>query len=95
MDNIKDRKAYFIEVISYCEPNKEPISFVSKTYGTISVEKKGNYGWSYDRIFIPNNETRTLAEIPDEERWTFWSNDAYLLLKDYLSKNKKTESTSL
>ena len=83
MSGEENRKAYFVEVISYCEPGKEPISFISKTLGTISKEKKGEYGWSYDRIFIPFNETKTLAEFNDDERWKFWSNDAYLLLKEY------------
>lgn len=86
MQDIDDRNAHFVEVISYCEPNKEPISFVSNTYGSISKEKRGEFGWSFDRIFIPKNETRTLAEMPDDERWKFWTDDAYLQLKDYLEK---------
>ena len=88
MNGIENRNAYFIEVISYCEPGKEPISFTSKTLGTISNEKRGEYGWSYDRIFIPMNENKTLAEFEDDQRWKFWSNDAYILLKDFLEKKK-------
>lgn len=86
MQGIENRKAYFIEVISYCEPNKEPVSFVSKTYGTISNEKRGEFGWSFDRIFVPANQDKTLAEIEDDERWKFWSTDAYLQLKNYIEK---------
>ena len=86
MQNKENRNAYFIEVISYCEPNAEPISFVSKTHGTISLEKRGEYGWSYDRIFMPFGENKTLSEFEDDERWKFWSNEAYLQLKDFLSK---------
>lgn len=86
MSNQDNRSAYFIEVISYCEPNHEPISFVSKSYGSISYEKRGEYGWSYDRIFIPQGKEKTLAEYEDDERWKFWSNDAYIQLKEYLSK---------
>ena len=88
MADIENRKAYFIEVISYCKPNCEPISFISKTEGKISLEKRGEFGWSYDRIFIPKGETKTLAEFNDDERWKFWSNDAYIQLKDFLLKNK-------
>lgn len=86
MSNIENRKACFVEVISYCEPNKEPISFISKTEGTISLERRGEFGWSYDRIFIPKGEKKTLAEFDDDKRWKFWSDDAYILLKDYLEK---------
>lgn len=85
MNGIDNRNACFMEVISYCVPNHEPISFVSKTYGTISTDKRGNYGWSYDRIFIPQGEEKTLAEFEDDERWKFWSTDAYLQLKEYLN----------
>ena len=84
MQGKENRKAYFVEVISYCEPNKEPISFVSKTEGTIALEKRGEFGWSYDRIFIPIGEIKTLAEFNDDERWRFWSDDAYLQLKEFL-----------
>lgn len=93
MQNVDNRKAYFIEVISYCEPGKEPVSFVSKTHGTIAEEKRGEYGWSYDRIFVPKGEQKTLAEFEDDERWKFWTDDAYLQLKDYVAK--KTEEMSL
>lgn len=89
MANIENRRAHFIEVISYCEPNKEPISFISKTEGEISFEKRGEFGWSYDRIFIPKGETKTLAEFDDEQRWRFWSDDAYIQLKNYLESIKK------
>lgn len=78
MEGNSNRNAYFIEVISYCEPNKEPISFISKTMGSISFEKREQYGWSFDKIFIPQGEEKTLAEFEDDERWKFWSNDAYL-----------------
>ncbi len=86
LNGVVNRKACFVEVISYCEPNKEPISFISKTEGYISEEKRGEFGWSYDRIFIPSGEQKTLAEFNDEERWKFWSNDAYIQLKNFLEE---------
>jgi XTP/dITP diphosphohydrolase len=89
MTNIENRDACFIEVISYCEPNCEPISFISKTEGTISLEKRGEFGWSYDRIFIPKGQSKTLAEFSDDERWKFWTDDAYLQLKTYLENITK------
>ena len=93
MEGIQNRKAYFVEVISYCEPGSDPVSFVSKTYGTISTEKRGEYGWSYDRIFVPKDESKTLAEFNDDERWKFWTDDAYLQLRDYVEK--KTNNIEL
>ena len=84
MEGKTNRNANFLEVITYCEPGSEPISFVSNNFGTISDKKIGEFGWSYDRIFIPKGQTKTLAEICDDERWKFWSNEAYLQLKDFL-----------
>ena len=87
LQDVENRKACFVEVISYCEPKLEPVSFISKTYGTIAKKKRGDFGWSFDKIFVPDSQEKTLAEYGDDERWKFWSQDAYLQLKDYL-KNK-------
>ena len=84
MQDKENRSAFFIEVISYCEPNKEPVSFISKTEGEIALEKRGEFGWSYDRIFVPKGEIKTLAEFSDDERWKFWSDEAYIHLKEFL-----------
>ncbi len=86
MQGMENRKAYFTESISYCEPDKEPVSFVSNTYGTISTEPRDEYGCSFDKIFIPQNQSKILAEFIDDEHWKFWINDAYLQIKDYLDK---------
>lgn len=86
MENIENRKAYFIEVLAYCKYGEEPITFTSITPGTISKNKQGQYGWSWDFIFIPEGEAKTLGCYEDEERFKFWNNDAYLKLADYLKK---------
>ncbi len=36
--------------------------------GSISLEPRGNSGFGYDPIFIPENETRTLAEMNLNEK---------------------------
>lgn len=87
MEGIKNREAYFIEVLAYTEYGKEPVVFVSKTEGTIDIKKTGEFGWSYDKIFIPKGETKTLACFEDDERWKFWDEKAYEELAYYL-KNK-------
>lgn len=91
MEGINNREAYFVEVLSYTEYQQEPVCFISKTEGTISLEKKGEYGWSFDRIFIPKGETKTLAEFPDDERWKFWDDEAYIKLANELTKTKKVK----
>lgn len=44
----------------------------------------GTYGWSWNFIFIPDGETKTLACYSDEQRWKFWNLDFYKKLANYL-----------
>ena len=94
MEGIDDREAYFKESIAYCCPGSEPIVFEGITKGKIAKEKSGEYGWSWDFVFIPEGETKTLGCFPDEERWKFWSLDSYKKLVEYLKdeENKKGDS---
>ena len=84
LENEENRKAYFIEVLAYCEYGKEPVTFKSITNGTIAKEKSGKYGWSWDFIFIPEGETKTLGNFDDSQRFKYWSTDAYIDLAKYL-----------
>lgn len=87
LNGVENRNAYFKEVLAYCEYGREPITFIGITKGKIAREKAGTYGWTWDFVFIPDGEDKTLACYPDEERWKFWSLDSYKKLADYL-KNK-------
>ncbi|MBR6137056.1 MAG: non-canonical purine NTP pyrophosphatase [Bacilli bacterium] len=91
MEGVEDRSAYLKETIAYCEPGGEPIVFEGKTEGTIAYESSGEYGWGIiDHVFIPKGENKTLGNFPDEERWNFWSVQAYLDLAKYLDDKDKT-----
>lgn len=87
LENETNRRACFIEAYAYCEYNKEPIVFTSITNETIALEKSGEYGWSWDFIFIPDGYDKTLANYPDEERVKIWNNEAYLKIAEYFKKN--------
>ena len=84
----ENRNAYFIEAFAYCEYNKDPVVFTSITRGTIAKEKSGQYGWSWDYIFIPEGKNKTLANFEDSERLSLWNQDAYQQLANYITKNK-------
>lgn len=88
LDGVENRKAYFKEVLAYCEYGGEPVTFTGITPGTIAKEKNGSYGWSWDFIFIPDGENKTLGCYPDNERWKFWSLDVYKQLAEYLDNKK-------
>lgn len=88
LEGKENRKAHFVEALAYCKYGEEPIIFTAITKGTIAKEKSGTYGWSWDFIFIPDGDTKTLGCYPDEERYKYWSNEAYIKLADYLKNNK-------
>lgn len=89
MEGLEDRTAYFKESIAYCEPGKEPVVFEGYTKGKIDTKKSGTYGWSWDFVFIPEGEEKTLGCYPDNERWKYWSLDAYKKLVEYLEEKDK------
>ncbi|MBU90654.1 non-canonical purine NTP pyrophosphatase [Candidatus Woesearchaeota archaeon] len=62
MENIDDRTCYYKSAVGYCEPGKEPVSFLGEEKGTVAEEVKGNYGFGHDPIFIPE-DTRTTSGI--------------------------------
>ena len=87
MEGIEDREAYFKEAIAYCEPGKEPIVFEGYTRGKIALKADGPYGMTWDKVFIPEGEDKTLGFFPDAERWNFWSLDCYTDLAKHLEEN--------
>lgn len=83
----KDRNCYWVEVLAYKEPNKEPVCFTSISKGSIATNVHEGRGYSFDKIFIPEGDTRTFSEMTYDEQLLYFDNDAYLKLLDYL-KNK-------
>lgn len=65
LENISDRKAYFQTTIAL-KTAAEIKYFTGKVHGTIALGKKGNGGFGYDPIFIPDNYTKSFAELPSE-----------------------------
>ncbi|AHB36253.1 RdgB/HAM1 family non-canonical purine NTP pyrophosphatase [Spiroplasma apis] len=64
-----DRKAHFISCITFLdEKNNIHKTFVGRVDGIISFEQKGENGFAYDKIFIPNGYTKTFAEMTFEEK---------------------------
>lgn len=69
MDGVENRNAYFMSVIAFASPQEQPIYFVGKVDGKISLQQKGNSGFGYDPIFIPHDgDGRTFAELTTNEK---------------------------
>ena len=63
----KNRKARFRTIISLLL-NREEIFFEGICEGTICESNKGEKGFGYDPIFVPEGSSRTFAEMSLEEK---------------------------
>jgi XTP/dITP diphosphohydrolase len=65
---LKNRNAYFICVLCFYIAPDEIYFFEGRVHGEIGQELKGNKGFGYDPIFIPErreNDGKSLAELPE------------------------------
>ena len=69
MKDVTDRRAHFKSVVAFATPNEQPVCFVGKVEGTISVQERGTLGFGYDPIFMPlAGDGRTFAEMTTTEK---------------------------
>ena len=54
--------------MALCSPDGELTLAEGYMYGTITRDRRGERGFGYDPLFIPTGETRTVAEMTDEEK---------------------------
>ncbi|WP_164216882.1 XTP/dITP diphosphatase [Virgibacillus sp. YIM 98842] len=62
------RTARFICVLAVAIPGEETIFRTGYCEGSIAFSKKGNNGFGYDPIFVPEGYEETMAEISSEEK---------------------------
>lgn len=84
-----NRKVTVKAGLGYCEPDKDPVTFVSEWEGQIALtavktDKPGNT--PINEIFIPAGYDRAESEIPREEMVNFWakSETYWKKLSDFL-----------
>ncbi len=58
-----NRKAHFTSVVVAYSPSGEEFIFEGQLSGEIAKAQKGNSGFGYDNVFMPENQTQTLAEL--------------------------------
>ncbi len=67
MEGKTDRRARFRTVIALILGGKEYL-FEGRVEGTIGTEEIGREGFGYDPLFIPEDQTKTFAEMTLEEK---------------------------
>jgi XTP/dITP diphosphohydrolase len=63
LDGIENRKAKFRTVITLILDNKH-YAFEGEVSGKITKELRGNEGFGYDPVFVPDGFEKTFAEMP-------------------------------
>ena len=68
LDGFEDKTAYVTCSVGYCEgPDKDPIVFTGRVNGKI-VPPRGDGGFGFDPIFLPDGYDKTYAELPAETK---------------------------
>lgn len=65
LEGVENRSAYFETCICYCSTNGVKY-YSARIYGQIALEPKGEMGFGYDPVFIPEGKEQTFAELGSE-----------------------------
>lgn len=85
LKNKENRSARFRTVVCLLENGKQK-SFEGICKGIIIAARRGNHGFGYDPVFIPDGSSKTFAEMNLEEKNTFsHRKKAIEKLTDYLN----------
>ncbi len=66
--SLADNRAWFVCVLSLAWPDGATASFMGRVDGTTTWPPKGDNGFGYDPVFIPNGEGRTYGELPPDQK---------------------------
>ena len=68
LESEADRTAHYTCAMALVYPDGREVTAEGYMYGTIIEVGRGERGFGYDPIFVPDGETRTVAEMTDEEK---------------------------
>ncbi len=67
LEQVENRKAYFVTVM--CLVDETGVNyFEGRVYGNLTKEVRGEKGFGYDPIFVPENHQITFAEMKAEDK---------------------------
>ncbi|MFZ5628515.1 MAG: RdgB/HAM1 family non-canonical purine NTP pyrophosphatase [Spirochaetota bacterium] len=62
------RRAQFVACVTLLENGRNPLYFFGRRTGTVAADRRGEKGFGYDPIFIPDGETHTWGEAPEKSK---------------------------
>lgn len=60
--------ACFVCVLALSVPNQETVFFRGEVHGALTFPPRGEHGFGYDPIFVPDGHLMTFAELPAETK---------------------------
>ncbi|MBM3399707.1 MAG: RdgB/HAM1 family non-canonical purine NTP pyrophosphatase [Bacteroidetes bacterium] len=66
MEGVKDRRAHFTACLCLYGVGTNPLFFHGEVHGEIIYEPKGDMGFGYDPVFVPDGFGETFAELGAE-----------------------------
>lgn len=87
LEGIKDRSSHWTDSLAFYNKGELKV-FTAHEKGTIANEAKGENGWGMDKIFIPKGQTRTKAELSDEERIEICNKDHWEQFIKFIKNNE-------
>ncbi|MBW2966623.1 non-canonical purine NTP pyrophosphatase, partial [Candidatus Woesearchaeota archaeon] len=66
------------------EPREEPKIFIGEEEGIVASEVRGENGWGYDPIFIPDGKDQTYGEIRNNKDINLFRKRAIEKLAEFL-----------
>ncbi len=68
LEDKENKNAHYTCAMSLVYPDGRHVFAEGYMYGAITHDPRGERGFGYDPIFVPTGETRTVAEMTDEEK---------------------------
>jgi XTP/dITP diphosphohydrolase len=68
MEGVEDRRAAYVCALAAVLPDGRELVVEGRLEGALSQDERGDAGFGYDPIFVPDGETRTSAELSADEK---------------------------
>ena len=62
------RRAHFVSALCVAWPDGHVEQFEAQVHGTLVWPPRGDKGFGYDPMFLPDGQTKTFGEMPSEEK---------------------------
>ena len=66
LDGVEDRRARYVSALVAIAPDGSEVSAGGTLEGVVAEEARGDEGFGYDPIFVPDGESRTVAELGND-----------------------------